>query len=259
MRTSASLVSALFLGAIAYAIPATAFAASCTLDTINQSCVDYSGNTGTCQLDAESVPYCVADTGGASGTGGLGGTCTPSSSYGSACTLNGATGTCTFDSFGAPICEAGTTAGTGTGGTGTGGTDTGGGCVPRPSNDYCFGVGGSQSGTGSGNSAGNGESGSGIFNKNWINAYKDIIVETINGVFVPILIAVAFIVFLFGVYKYFIQGAADEKSRADGRQFVLWGVIGFVVILSLWGIVNIVKDTLIPSTASGTHPKYPTL
>lgn len=96
-------------------------------------------------------------------------------------------------------------------------------------------------------------------NQEWAIYYRDTIVWFVNYVLVPILMAIAFIVFLWGVYKYFIQGATDEKSRADGRQFVLWGVLGFVIITSLWGVVNIVKDTIIPSTVNETRPNYPTL
>lgn len=96
-------------------------------------------------------------------------------------------------------------------------------------------------------------------NPTWLAYYWDLIVGTINYVLVPILMAVAFIVFLFGVYRYFIQGADDETARATGRKYVLWGIIGFVVITSVWGLVNIVKDTIVPSSAKSTHPNYPTL
>lgn len=76
-----------------------------------------------------------------------------------------------------------------------------------------------------------------------LEAYAAGIRGIINGVLMPVLMAIAFIVFIWGVYKYFILGAADEKSRADGRQFVLSGVIGFAIILSMWGLVNIVVYT----------------
>lgn len=105
-------------------------------------------------------------------------------------------------------------------------------------------------------------SGSGIgggVNTIYLGFYKSLIQGTVNSYLVPILIAIAFIVFLFGVYKYFIQGAADEKNREDGRKFVLWGIIGFVVITSIWGIVNLVSGTIVPSSADQNHPKYPTL
>lgn len=106
--------------------------------------------------------------------------------------------------------------------------------------------------------SGGSASGVGV-NTTYLDFYKGFIQGAINDYLVPILFAIAFIVFLWGVYKYFILGAADEKSRTDGKQFVLWGIIGFVVISSVWGIVNIVKGTIIPSTAGSNHPTYPTL
>lgn len=99
----------------------------------------------------------------------------------------------------------------------------------------------------------------GSVNQEWAIYYKDLIIWGVNSIFVPILFAVAFLVFLWGVYKYFILGAADDKSRTEGRQWVLWGLIGFVVISSVWGLVNIVQSTLIPSTAGSNHPNYPAL
>jgi len=92
-------------------------------------------------------------------------------------------------------------------------------------------------------------------NTSYITPYSSGIIGVINGILVPVLMAIAFIVFLWGVYKYFILGAADETSRTDGRKFTLWGIIGFVIILSLWGIVNLVMGTL--GLSIGTVPAYP--
>ena len=103
-----------------------------------------------------------------------------------------------------------------------------------------------------------GGSGSGSVNISVIKGYSDGIIKIINDVFVPVLFAIAFFVFLWGVYKYFILGATEEKSREDGRTFVLWGIICFVVILSVWGLVNIVTSTFNLPTG-GTGPKPPTL
>lgn len=91
-----------------------------------------------------------------------------------------------------------------------------------------------------------------------ITPYSDAIINFINSILVPVLFAVAFLTFLWGVYKYFILGADSDTERATGRQFVLWGVIGFVVILSLWGLVGIVGSTF-GLTPGGAAPRYPTL
>jgi len=92
-------------------------------------------------------------------------------------------------------------------------------------------------------------------NTAYIKSYSDSIIYIINSILVPTLIALAFIVFLFGIYRYFIQGAASDTERATGRQFALWGIIGFVIIVSLWGIVNLFTSTL-GLTASNV-PSFP--
>lgn len=94
---------------------------------------------------------------------------------------------------------------------------------------------------------------------NTLTTYKTGIVDVVNKVFLPVLVAAAFITFLYGVYKYFIYGADDEAERATGRQFVLWGIIGFVIIFGVWALVNIVSGTLGFPTGGGPKLKPPTL
>lgn len=68
----------------------------------------------------------------------------------------------------------------------------------------------------------------------------DTILYLINGVAVPLLFAVSFIVFLYGVAnKYIIH--PDDPS--EGHSFVLYGIVGFVIMISIWGLVNIVANT----------------
>ncbi len=132
------------------------------------------------------------------------------------------------------------------------------GTVPGPSGGGLPAGGGAGSGAGSAAPSSNG--GSGAINMMYLAGYKNSIVSIINDYLVPVLIAVAFIVFLWGIFKYFILGASNESDKGEGRKFAMWGVIGFVIILSLWGIVNIVKDTLVPASgSSGNVPAYPKL
>lgn len=90
-----------------------------------------------------------------------------------------------------------------------------------------------------------------------ITPYSNGIMYVINVILVPILMAIAFIVFLWGVYKYFIYEAENESEKAEGRKFAMWGVIGFVIILSLWGIVNLLMGTL--GLSVGSAPPFPTI
>lgn len=92
-----------------------------------------------------------------------------------------------------------------------------------------------------------------------LQLYSAKIIYAINFYFAPALMAIAFITFLWGVYKYFILGAANDTERETGRQFVLWGIIGFAVIVSVWGLVFLVSGTLFGIAPIGGVPGYPTL
>lgn len=70
------------------------------------------------------------------------------------------------------------------------------------------------------------------------------IIGLINGVAVPLLFAISFILFLYGVAKAYIFSSGDESEVKKGHHAILWGIIGFVVMVSVWGLVNIVSNTL---------------
>src|SRR3990167_5752736 len=63
------------------------------------------------------------------------------------------------------------------------------------------------------------------------------------GLIVPILIGVGLILFIWGLIQYFrSEGSDDAKKAARGN--ILYGVIIFAAIVGIWGLVNIVLETL---------------
>jgi hypothetical protein len=89
--------------------------------------------------------------------------------------------------------------------------------------------------------------------------YSNGIINVINKILVPLLIGIAFITFLWGLYKHFILGASEESEKAEGRKFAMWGIIGFVVILSVWGLVNLVVSAVnLPSDTTPAPPTFNT-
>ncbi len=71
-----------------------------------------------------------------------------------------------------------------------------------------------------------------------------LVINTINNVLVPVLFAVAFIVFLWGAFETFILGAGSDETKEKGKSLMLWGLIGFFVMVSIWGLVNILTGTI---------------
>lgn len=87
-----------------------------------------------------------------------------------------------------------------------------------------------------------------------INNISDVgsfIINTINNIIVPVIFAIAFIVFLWGAFQTFIMGANDEKVKDNGKNLMLWGLIGFFVMVSVWGLVNILTGTVSFGNNSG--------
>jgi hypothetical protein len=82
------------------------------------------------------------------------------------------------------------------------------------------------------------------------------IIYFIDRYAVPFIFALAFIVFLWGIYSTFIAGAANEEKRQEGQKIFIYGMIGFFIMISLWGIVNVLVHTF--GFNSQTRPDYPT-
>ena len=80
------------------------------------------------------------------------------------------------------------------------------------------------------------------------------IIDTINNILVPVLFAIAFIVFLFGAFYTFIVGANNEEVKEKGKNLMLWGLIGFFVMVSGWGLVNILTGSISFGNNTGVTP-----
>ncbi|MFT7328157.1 MAG: hypothetical protein ACI870_000337 [Crocinitomicaceae bacterium] len=64
---------------------------------------------------------------------------------------------------------------------------------------------------------------------------------------VPVLIAIAFAYFLYGVVRFIMAQDADKKK--DARSIVIQGIIGLFIMLSIWGLVGIIQRSI--GTGSG--------
>ncbi|MHB0865436.1 MAG: hypothetical protein ACYC1Y_00810 [Minisyncoccota bacterium] len=82
------------------------------------------------------------------------------------------------------------------------------------------------------------------------------ILYIINFVLVPLLFAIAFIVFLYGITKAYIFSHGDPTEVGKGHRLILWGIVAFVVMISLWGLVNVVANTF--GLGGASAPALPT-
>ncbi|PIP69142.1 hypothetical protein CO033_02145 [Candidatus Nomurabacteria bacterium CG_4_9_14_0_2_um_filter_32_10] len=68
------------------------------------------------------------------------------------------------------------------------------------------------------------------------------VVCIINGSVIPLIFALAVVMFIWGVVQYVIN-SDEEAKKEKGKQFMIWGIIGLTVMVSIWGLVSILGST----------------
>lgn len=71
---------------------------------------------------------------------------------------------------------------------------------------------------------------------------KNILVFT-NDVLIPFIIGIGFLVFVFGMFQYFIVGGANDEKKESGRSLMIYATLGFVLIIVFWGIINLLTSS----------------
>lgn len=61
--------------------------------------------------------------------------------------------------------------------------------------------------------------------------------EVIINPLILLLFGVAILVFLWGVAEFILSLNSDD-ARSKGKQHMLWGVIGLVIMFSVWAIIQ---------------------
>lgn len=78
----------------------------------------------------------------------------------------------------------------------------------------------------------------------------------LNGTIVPFLLAIAFLVFIWNTVRYFIIGGAEHEKQTEARSLALWSITAFVIIVSMWGIVNLVARGVGLNNQNAITPDY---
>ena len=67
---------------------------------------------------------------------------------------------------------------------------------------------------------------------------QNILVFT-NTVLIPFIIGIGFLVFVWGMFKYFIVGGANDDAKEQGKSLMIYATLGFLLIIVFWGVVNL--------------------
>ncbi|MFW5871704.1 MAG: hypothetical protein ACOCUT_01220 [bacterium] len=68
------------------------------------------------------------------------------------------------------------------------------------------------------------------------------IIGTLNIV-VYLIIALGVVSFLYGIVLY-ISRAGDEGKRKEGIKYIMYGIIGLFVMVSVWALVAVLSGTI---------------
>jgi uncharacterized membrane protein (Fun14 family) len=75
------------------------------------------------------------------------------------------------------------------------------------------------------------------------SSFVDTIERVILFPLISLMIGVAMLVFMWGAYQ-FVANAENDSARSDGKQHMLYGIIGFVVMFSALAILKIAALTI---------------
>jgi len=87
--------------------------------------------------------------------------------------------------------------------------------------------------------------------------YLSYITCVINNSIIPLIFALAVAMFVWGTVKFFVINADEEAKRAQGKQYMIWGIIALAVMLSIWGLVGILGKTFNLNTSVLPHVTPP--
>lgn len=74
-----------------------------------------------------------------------------------------------------------------------------------------------------------------------ITAFANCLITVFN-LLLPLFVGLAIVIVSGGILKYVAKGSSQE-ARQEGRKFILWGMVSIFLLLSIWGLINILVTT----------------
>lgn len=70
------------------------------------------------------------------------------------------------------------------------------------------------------------------------------IISTIVYPIIQLMFGLAVLYFVWGALQFVLHGA-DETAREKGKSTMLWGSVGIFIMVSAWGIIYLISNTVI--------------
>lgn len=82
-------------------------------------------------------------------------------------------------------------------------------------------------------------------------------ISGILNAIIPVLVTLGVVYFVWGVITYVIS--SDEEAKKTGRNRIIYGIIGLAVIIGMWGLVTLLRNTFLGEGANNRSIQYPTV
>ena len=80
-----------------------------------------------------------------------------------------------------------------------------------------------------------------------------VVFKNIIDIATVVVVALALLWFLWGLAQYILNGPGEKQE--DGRNRMIWGIVALFVMVSVWGLVRVLSNTL--GTGTGGSAPIP--
>lgn len=81
-------------------------------------------------------------------------------------------------------------------------------------------------------------------------------VGTLINEALPLIISLTVLIFVWGLFKLVMAGDSED-ARAEARGYITWGVVALFIMVSVWGLVNILVRSFALSNGMPPMPQVP--
>jgi hypothetical protein len=76
--------------------------------------------------------------------------------------------------------------------------------------------------------------------------YKELVASVVDliNIIIPMLFAILFVFFIWKIVDSWVLHAGDEAKRTEGKKYAILSVVVFVVMISAWGIVSLIRESI---------------
>ena len=74
--------------------------------------------------------------------------------------------------------------------------------------------------------------------------------QAVINIVIPFIIGLAVLMIIYGIFG-FVTTPADGEARGQAKGYIIWGIIAVFIMVSIWGLVNILVNSFSTDQAAG--------